>query len=223
LKSSEKGGPLPALVFDFGGPVLLTPFELRHQGEDRLGLKPGSLAWTGPFDPESDPDWQDFQNGLINERDYWKIQVNHFSALMGRKTTMPELMAALYAGPESELIRPAARELLRDAKSHGIPVGMLTNDLTSFHATEWIAGITIVSEFDAMVDGRQDGVYKPDPAAYRLMCERLAVSVEGTVFVDDQPVNLRGAEALGMIGIHLDPRAPSAGFMQARAALGLAT
>jgi putative hydrolase of the HAD superfamily len=221
LKSPEKGDPLPALIFDFGGPVLLTPFELRHQGEDLLGLKRGSLSWSGPFDPEADPDWRDFQNEIINEREYWKLQVEHFSELMGKDTTMKELMAALYAGPESELVRPMARELLRDAQSHGIPVGMLTNDLTSFHGTEWIAGITIISEFDAMVDGRQDGVLKPDPAAYRLMCERMGVPVKNTVFIDDQPVNLRGAEELGMLAIHLDPRAPEEGFMRARGALGL--
>lgn len=217
----EKGNSLPALVFDFGGPVLLTPFELRHQGEDRLGLSRGTLAWTGPFDPDADSDWQDFQNGLINEREYWKLQVDKFTEIMGRETTMQELMAPLYSGSESELIRPEARDLLREAKAQGIPVGMLTNDLTAFHDASWIAGITIISEFDAMVDGRQDSIFKPDPAAYQLMCERLNVPVEGTVFVDDQPINLRGAEALGMVAVHLDPRSPVEGFHQARVALGL--
>jgi putative hydrolase of the HAD superfamily len=211
---------LPALVFDFGGPVLLTPFELRNQGEDRLGLERGSLSWTGPFDPEADSDWRDFQNGVINEREYWKLQVGKFSELVGRETTMPELMGALYAGTESELIRPGARDLLREAKAAGIPVGMLTNDLTSFHDGDWIAGITIISEFDAMVDGRLDGIFKPEPGAYRLMCDRLEVPVEGTVFIDDQPVNLRGAEELGMVAIHLDPRSPAGGFQEARIALG---
>ncbi len=100
---------------------------------------------------------------------------------------------------------------------------MLTNDLTLFHDSEWIAGVTIISEFDAMVDGRQDGVFKPDPVAYRLMCERMGVPIEGTVFVDDQPVNLRGAQSFGMIPIHLDPCSPAEGFQHARAALGLAS
>ncbi|HBK39681.1 MAG TPA: HAD family hydrolase, partial [Actinobacteria bacterium] len=81
---------MPALIFDFGGPVLLTPFELRHQGEDLLGLKRGSLSWSGPFDPEADPDWRDFQNEIINEREYWKLQVEHFSELMGKNMTMKE-------------------------------------------------------------------------------------------------------------------------------------
>jgi putative hydrolase of the HAD superfamily len=213
---------LPALVFDFGGPVLLTPFELREGGERRLGLPAGSLAWTGPFDPASDSDWRDFQSGKMNEREYWKLQVDRFSDLVGHKATMPEMMAALYAGEEDELVRPAAVSLLEDAKSAGIPVGMLTNDLTAFHDAAWIERMSIIRAFDVMVDGKQDGVHKPDPAAYILMCERMGVPLEGTVFIDDQPVNLRGAEELGMVPVHLDPRDPEPGFLAARKALGLA-
>jgi putative hydrolase of the HAD superfamily len=212
---------LSALVFDFGGPVLLTPFELRDQGERRLGLPAGSLNWSGPFDPESDADWQAFQVGEMNEREYWKLQVDRFAELIGQPASMPDMMAPLYAGPEAELVRPGAIALLRDAKAAGIPVGMLTNDLTAFHDAEWIEKMSVIREFDAMVDGKQDGVHKPDPVAYILMCERLNVPIAGTVFVDDQPVNLRGAEALGMIPIHLDPRDPELGYQAARVALSL--
>lgn len=210
-----------ALVFDFGGPVLLTPFELRSGGERRLGLAAGSLAWTGPFDPESDPEWREFQAGQMTERAYWDIQVGRFAAMTGQPAEMPVMMAALYDGDEDELIRPQARRLLRDAKAAGIPVGMLTNDLTAFHDQDWIDRMTIIGEFDQMVDGRSDGVMKPAPEAYLLMCERLDVDPSEVVFIDDQPVNLRGATAAGMIGVHLDPTNPQPGFDEARALLGL--
>ncbi|MGD9957681.1 MAG: HAD family phosphatase, partial [Candidatus Nanopelagicales bacterium] len=49
---------MTALVLDFGGPVLRTPFELLRGGEARVGLSEGSLAWTGPFDPDADADWR---------------------------------------------------------------------------------------------------------------------------------------------------------------------
>lgn len=212
---------MSALVFDFGGPVLVTPFELREKGEQRLGLPPGSLNWTGPFDPESDADWQAFQSGEMNEREYWKLQVDRFAELVGHPASMPEMMASLYAGPEIELVRPDALALLHDAKAAGIPVGMLTNDLTAFHDAEWIQRMSVIRSFDAMVDGKRDSVHKPDPAAYILMCERLGVPLEGTVFIDDQPVNLRGAETLGMVPIYLDPRDPALGFQAARDALSL--
>jgi putative hydrolase of the HAD superfamily len=210
-----------ALIFDFGGPVLLTPFELRNVGERDLGLAPGTFAWSGPFDPESDSDWQAFQAGEMNEREYWALRAQEFAAITGEPPTMPDLCRHLYSGAEDELIRPGARRLLDDARSAGIPVGALTNDMTSFHDEEWIERMGIIREFDVLVDGRTEGVYKPDPAAYELILERMGVPAEGTVFVDDQPVNLRGAEVVGLTPVHLDPVDPAPGFRLARTLLGL--
>ena len=134
---------------------------------------------------------------------------------------MPFFMAHLYSGSEDELVRPGARRLIADAKAAGMPVGVLTNDLTAFHDQDWLDRMTILGEFDQMVDGRQDGVLKPDPAAYLLMAERLDVSPEECVFIDDQPINLAGAEAVGMRTVHLDPVDPAPGFAEARRFLGL--
>lgn len=212
---------MTALIFDFGGPVLLTPFELRHIGERDLGLAPGTFAWSGPFDPSADADWRAFQAGEMNEREYWALRAAEFGALTGEEPTMPALCAHLYSGSEDELVRPEARLLLRDAQAAGIPVGMLTNDLTSFHDPEWLARMGIIREFDVMVDGRTEGVYKPDPAAYRLILERMGVPAERTVFIDDQPVNLEGAEVVGLTPVRLDPTDPAPGFRLARTLLGL--
>lgn len=194
---------------------------MRHIGEDALGLPPGALAWTGPFDPEADADWQAFQAGAITERAYWDLQVARFADLTGLPAEMPVMMAYLYSGTQEQLVRPGAVALIRDAQGAGRPVGMLTNDLTAFHDQEWIDRMTIIGEFDAMVDGRSDGVLKPDPAAYLLMCERLGVDPSDVVFVDDQPVNLAGATAVGLQCVHLDPTNPEPGFASARELLQL--
>ena len=212
---------MTALVFDFGGPVLLTPFELRAVGERSLGLPLGTLAWAGPFDPESDADWRTFQAGGMSEREYWARRCQEFHVLSGEPAEMPYFMAHLYSGSEEELVRPAARQLIADAKAAAIPVGVLTNDLTAFHDQEWLDRMTILREFDFMVDGRSDGVLKPDPRAYELMAQRMGVDPSECVFVDDQPGNLAGAEAVGMRSVHLDPVDPGPGFAKARAMLGL--
>ena len=202
--------------------MLLTPFELRSVGERSAGLPPGTLAWTGPFNPAADDDWRDFQSGTINEREYWAKRCQEFHELTGEPAQMPAFMAHLYSGTEDELIRPGARALMADAQAAGIPVGALTNDLYAFHDQSWIDRISIISGFDQLVDGRKDGVMKPDPAAYRLIAERLEVAPEECVFVDDQPVNLAGAEAVGMRSVRLDPVHPEVGFAEARGLLGLA-
>ena len=44
-------------LFDFGGPLLLTPFELSSAAERLWSLTPGSLP-RGPFDPDRDPRWK---------------------------------------------------------------------------------------------------------------------------------------------------------------------
>jgi putative hydrolase of the HAD superfamily len=209
------------LVFDFGGPVLLTPFEVRSVGERNLGLPAGSLAWTGPFAPDADEEWQAFQAGRMNERDYWAIQAQRFSELTGLPADMPSMMAPLYAGDEDELLRPAAVALIHDAKAAGIRVGIHTNDLTSFHDREWLDKMTILREFEVMVDGRTDGVYKPDREAFDLMVQRMEMDATEIVFIDDQPVNIRGAEEVGMQCVLLDPTDPTPAYTRARILLDL--
>jgi putative hydrolase of the HAD superfamily len=214
-------GEATAVIFDFGGPVLLTPFELRHVGERDLGLPSGAFGWTGPFDPAADPDWREFQAGGMNEREYWARRAQEFSDLTGEPATMPALCSHLYSGTEDELVRPGARALVVDARSAGIPVGVLTNDLTSFHDEDWLARMSILRDFDLLVDGRTEGVYKPDLRAYEIVIERMGVDPGTTIFIDDQPVNLTGAEAAGLTPVRLDPTDPAPGFRLARELLGL--
>ena len=98
---------------------------------------------------------------------------------------------------------------------------MHTNDLTSFHDREWIDRMSILKEFDVVVEGRTDGLYKPDPEAYLLMVKRMGMEPSDIVFIDDQPVNIEGARSIGMVCVHLDPTNPEAGFLEARGLLGL--
>jgi len=212
---------MKGLVFDFGGPVLLTPFEVRAIGERNLGLPPGTFTWTGPFDPSADPEWRAFQAGEMNEREYWAIQARRFAELTGRPSDMASMMGPFYAGEEDELVRPEARVLIRDSKAAGIRVGIHTNDLTTFHDAEWLDRMTILKEFEVMVDGRSDGVYKPEPAAYRLMIERMGMPAEDIVFIDDQPGNIKGAESVGMVCVHVDVTDPHPAYQRARVLLGL--
>lgn len=215
------GRALSALIFDFGGPVLLTPFELRPIAEASLGLPAGTLGWAGPFDPESDDAWRSFQAGEMTERDYWDVRLGEFCQILGHSATVPEMFAHFYSGTQEQLIRPGAWSLIRDAKAAGIPVGVLTNDLTAFHDQAWIERMTVINEFEAMVDGRRDGVMKPDPAAYRLILDRLGAEAAGSIFIDDQQRNLKGAEAVGLIPVRLDPVVPKVGFRKARDLLDL--
>lgn len=57
---------------------------------------------------------------------------------------------------------------------------------------EWL------SSFDALVWSYQLGVAKPDPAIYHHALKLLGTAAGETLFIDDKPVNVDAARALGM-------------------------
>ena len=214
-------GTHSALVLDFGGPILVTPFELARRAEQRLGLPAGSLAWTGPFGPDADDEWRDVAAGALGERQYWANRAAEFAALTGQPADIRHLIGAMYADGEDVLVRAGARALMTDARAAGVPVGILTNDLGAFHSQDWIDGLTVIGLADVLVDGSHVGILKPDPRIYLMMTGKLGVEPEDTVFLDDQPVNLAGAAAIGMTAVPVDVTAPDRAFAQARRLLGL--
>jgi putative hydrolase of the HAD superfamily len=210
-----------ALVLDFGGPILVTPFELAQRTEQRLGLPAGSLPWTGPFDPAADEQWRDVTSGALGERQYWANRAAEFAALTGQPGDVSHFIRAMYADSEDVLVRPGARALMTDARAAGLPVGILTNDLGVFHLRAWVDGLTVIRLADVLIDGSQVGILKPDPRIYLMMTGKLGVEPAEAVFLDDQPVNLAGATAVGMTAIPVDVTAPEQAFAQARRLLGL--
>ncbi|HYG60117.1 MAG TPA: HAD-IA family hydrolase [Symbiobacteriaceae bacterium] len=55
--------------------------------------------------------------------------------------------------------------------------------------------------FHAIVVSGEERCAKPDPIIYQRMLERLSVPAAQTVMIDDNPVNVKGAEAAGMNGL----------------------
>lgn len=212
----------PALVLDFGGPVLLTPFELAAQ-------QPGTVLYDllherGPLATASRPDplWNDLQAGRITERAYWDDRARAWHTAGGDDPDIRALIARLYDPPRPELVREQARVLVADARAAGHAVAILTNDLRAFHPQEWIDRIEIVGDVDVVVDGSIEGHLKPAPRLYELLSERLGVGFADMVFLDDQTSNIRGAEALGIASVWFDVCDPDAAFAAVRKLLGLA-
>jgi putative hydrolase of the HAD superfamily len=55
-----------------------------------------------------------------------------------------------------------------------------------------------LSRFDVLVWSYQLGMAKPDPAIYRYVLKELGTRPEETLFIDDKPLNVEAADALGM-------------------------
>jgi putative hydrolase of the HAD superfamily len=74
---------------------------------------------------------------------------------------------------------------------------------------------------DAIIDGSHVGILKPDSQIYYMIADQLQVEPADVVFLDDQPVNLAGATAVGMTAVYVDVTEPDEAFDRARTLLGL--
>lgn len=85
--------------------------------------------------------------------------------------------------------------------------GYRTLALTNFSAETFPRATQLhgfLNEFEGVVVSGRERLMKPDPAIYRLLCERYDVQPTQAVFIDDSLKNIEGAQRIGMHGIHFE-------------------
>ena len=209
---------IEALLLDFGGVVLRTPFELIPGLLDRLGLDHSALPWRGPFDLDRDPLFARVLDGSLAEREYWRIRSREVAALLGDDSPYPPLHA-VFEREEADLIRPEWVELIAELQAAGRQVAILTNDLTHFHPQTWVDGISILRRVDHVIDLSHTDFRKPHPRGFELAATTVGLPPGAILFVDDQPVNCAGAEHIGMPHLHFDPTDVARSMAEVRARL----
>lgn len=97
-----------------------------------------------------------------------------------------------YAATEPPLLTAT-----RQARGQGIRTAVLSNaDGLWRPPSEW-DGL-----FDVVITSGEVGMAKPDRRIYLLAAQRLGLPPDECVFVDDLAINVRGAAAAGMVGVH---------------------
>lgn len=213
---------MKALILDFGGVITRTLFETHDLTERALGLKSGTLTWRGPFDPSTDDLWIRMQNGEITERDYWMTRTREVGQLVGKDwTSMKEFVQAARGADADLVLRPEARDAILKAKASGIRLAILSNELDLFYGVEFRKSFPLIDLFDVIVDATYTNILKPDPRAYQLCLDELALPAAECVFVDDQKKNVDGALALHIPTIHFDVTRPVQSYAAALNLLGV--
>lgn len=108
-------------------------------------------------------------------------------------------LIAAYWERWDEMPGPAIDEtvaVLHEVQALGVPTFALTN-----WSAETLPRVRhryrFLHSFDGMVVSGEEGVIKPDPAIYRLLCRRFDLSPDRTFFVDDSDANVEAARDLG--------------------------
>jgi putative hydrolase of the HAD superfamily len=200
------------VLFDFGGPLIRTPFELNERAERSMGLPAGALP-RGPFDPAKDAAWTAQQGGRISERDYWNARFD------AAGLDMAAYFEHFYAPFGDHHVRPEVAEIVDDVQAGGRCAGVLSNDLSVLMTPQWRATITVLRRATPVIDLGERGALKPDPRAYELGIEAIGAVPSDIVFVDDQPANVTAASEAGLVGVWFDVTDVAGSVVRIRAAV----
>jgi len=198
---------LQALIVDYGG-VLTAPLEQTLQAwYDAEDLEPADVrrVLEEAARPATGPDGQPgvspvhaLERGELDLPEFEQLLADRLRTRAGGRVVADGLLRRMLGGfgEQSEMIR-----VVRRARASGLRTGLLSNSWGLDYPREaW------PEMFDTVVISGEVGLRKPEPEIYLLTADRLGVSPEHCVFVDDLGPNVRAAEQVGMTGIrHVDP------------------
>jgi 2-haloacid dehalogenase len=122
--------------------------------------------------------------------------------LSGRFPEYAQLIQAWSDDFGSTITGPVAgvHEIVAELDERGVPLFGITNFSADFWTPFHERELDFFSRFrDIVVSGREK-MLKPHPEIYRLALRRFGLAAEEALFVDDRPINVHGAEAVGMRG-----------------------
>ena len=196
-----------AVLWDFGGVILSSPFEAFNHYELAAGLPRDFIRSVNATDPHTNA-WARLERSDISPAEFDQAFADDSMAL-GHEVRGVDVLALL-AGE----IRPRMVEALDTVRAAGYRTACLTNNVVTTAdpalivvATDRATAIErVLSRFDIVVESSKVGVRKPEPRFYEIACELLGVRPENCVFLDDLGINLKPAAAMGMTTIKVvDP------------------
>jgi 2-haloacid dehalogenase len=185
---AARAGRIDAVVFDLGGvliewdPRLLYRrlFEGDEQAVEHFLATVCTPAWNDELD-----------RGLPFAEGVARLTVEHpdeAALIEAYQTRWDEMLGPPIAG---------SVDALAEVKRRGTPVYALSNwsldtypvAARRFDFLEWFDGVLLSGEI---------GVTKPDPRIFAALCDRFGLVAGRTLFVDDRPENVAGAERAGL-------------------------
>jgi putative hydrolase of the HAD superfamily len=186
-----------AVLWDFGGVILTSPFEAFRAYEREAGLPEDFIRSLNARNPDANA-WAKMERSEVSLREFVAL----FEAEahdQGHKLDGWRVLQAI-----SGDIRPQMVEALRRCKA-AFRVACITNNMKHgegpgmARSPDKAAAVAeIMTLFEHVVESSKLGFRKPDPRIYRHACDLLRVAPEQCIYLDDLGVNLKPARALGM-------------------------
>ncbi len=194
MTRSPRATTYRAVLFDFGGVVLTSPFDAFNEYERANGLPHDFIRGVNARDPDSNA-WARLERAEL-DGDGFDSAFGDESALLGRRVPGAAVVALLAGSIRDEMV-----EAIEDVRRRGLLTACLTNNVVNSGPQTGSEIAAVMSLFDDVVESSVIGVRKPEPRFYEIACERLDVEPEECIFLDDLGINLKPARAMGMTTI----------------------
>jgi putative hydrolase of the HAD superfamily len=186
-----------AVLWDFGGVILSSPFEAFNRYEAEIGLPKDFIRSLNARNGDTNA-WAKMERSEVSLEGFVEL-FEEEARQQGHKLDGWRILQSL-----SGDIRPQMVEALRRC-SRAFRVACITNNMKhgegpgmarSADKAKDVAEIMML--FEHVVESSKLGLRKPDPRIYRHACDLLDVQPEECVYLDDLGINLKPARALGM-------------------------
>jgi len=196
MNSSHAKTPI-AVLWDFGGVILSSPFEAFNRYEEEAGLPKNFIRGLNARNPDTNA-WAKMERSEVSLEDFVRL-FEQEARQQGYTLDGWRILQAL-----SGDIRPQMVEALRRCKA-AFRIACITNNMKAGEGPGMVrspekaqAVAEIMALFEHVVESSKLGMRKPDPRIYQYACELLGVPPERCVYLDDLGINLKPARALGM-------------------------
>lgn len=186
-----------AVIFDLSGVVITSAFDALADIVTGAQSRQAALALLlGPYDADTDHPWHRVERGEIPIGE-WVEWVGGEAAAAGATIDWSAFGSMMGRLEVHEVVIERVRALRAD----GYRTGLCTNNVRE-GSTAWRELVAVDELFDAVVDSSEVGLRKPDVRIYQHTLGRLGVDDPArTVFLDDHPGNVAGAERAGLVGL----------------------
>lgn len=196
MNTSHATSPL-AVLWDFGGVILSSPFEAFNRYEMEIGLPKDFIRALNARNGDTNA-WAKMERSEVSLEEFVRLFEEEARA-HGQTLDGWRILQSL-----SGDIRPQMVEALRRCRA-AFRVACITNNMKSGDGPGMArtpdkaqAVAEVMALFEHVVESSKLGLRKPDPEIYRHACDLLGVPPDRCIYLDDLGINLKPARAMGM-------------------------
>lgn len=192
---------IKAILWDFGGVITTSPFDSFNQFEQENDLPIDFIRGINAVNHKTNA-WALLESNQISEGEFDTLFLEE-SSQAGYGIKGSQILPLI----SQTSVRKKMVSVLRECKLHFKNV-CLTNNMRTGSGLAMSSNSEhekdvdeVTSLFDIVIESSKVGIRKPDPAIYRLACDKMDIQPNHVVYLDDLGINLKPAREMGMITI----------------------